>query len=50
MLCLYSNVQGLHGNLCDLIVASKQCDILLCSETFISNMRHDVEVSKGQYF
>ena len=48
MLCncvLDSNIQGLYENLHDLIVASKQFDISLCSETLISHRRHDVELS-----
>ena len=42
---MYFNIRGLHGNLGDLTVASKQFDILLCSKTLVSNMRHDVELS-----
>ena len=41
---LYSNVRGLHANLKDLSVASKQFDILLCSETLVSDMRHVSEI------
>ena len=41
---LCSNVLGLAGNLSDLTVASSQYDILLCSETFFSDMRHVSEV------
>ena len=41
---LCSNVQGLAGNLSDLTVASSQYDILLCSETLVSDMRHVSEV------
>ena len=37
---LCSNVLGLVGNLSDLTVASSQYDILLCSETLVSDMRH----------
>ena len=37
---LYSNVRGLSGNLSDLAVALFQYDILLCSETLISDLRH----------
>ena len=37
---LCSNVRGLAGNLSDLTVASSQYDILLCSETLGSDMRH----------
>ena len=36
---LCSNVWGLAGNLRDLAVASSQYDILLCSETLVSDMR-----------
>ena len=36
---LCSNVQGLAGNLSDLTVASSQYDILLCTETLVSDMR-----------
>ena len=36
---LCSNVWGLAGNLSDLTVASSQFDILLCSETLVSDMR-----------
>ena len=35
---LCSNVQGLAGNLSDLTVASSQYDILLCSETLVSDI------------
>ena len=41
---LRSNVRGLAGNLSDLSVASSQYDILLCSETSVSDMRHVSEV------
>ena len=41
---LCSNAQGLAGNLSDLTVASSQYDILLCSETLASDMRHVSEV------
>ena len=41
---LRSYVRGLAGNLSDLTVASSQYDILLCSETFVSDMRHVSEV------
>ena len=36
---LWSNVRGLARNLSDLTVASSQYDILLCSETLVSDMR-----------
>ena len=35
-----SVVNGLTGNLSDLTVASSRYDILLCSETLVSDMRH----------
>ena len=41
---LYSNVLGLARNLSDLAVASFQYDILLCSETLVSDMRHVSEL------
>ena len=41
---LCSNVRGLAGNLSDLTVASSQYDILLCSETLVSDMRHVSEL------
>ena len=37
---LCSNVQGLARNLSDLTVATSQYDILLFSETFVSDFRH----------
>ena len=42
MLC--SNVRCLARNLSDLTVASSQYDILLCSETLVSDMCHVSEV------
>ena len=41
---LYSNIRGLHANLNDLIVTSKQFDILFCSETLVSNYRSPKEL------
>ena len=41
---LCSNVRGLAGNLSDLTMASSQYDILLCSETLVSDTRHVPEV------
>ena len=41
---LCSNVQGLAGNHSDLTVASSRYDILLCSETLVSDMRHVSEL------
>ena len=39
-----SNMRGLAGNLSDLTVASSRYDILLCSETLVSDMRHVSEL------
>ena len=41
---LCSNVRGLAGNLSDLAVASSLYDILLFSETLVSDMRHVSEL------
>ena len=41
---LCSNVRGLAGNLSDLTVASSQYDILFCSQTFVSDVRHVLEL------
>ena len=41
---LCSNVRGLAGNLIDLTVASSKYDILLCSETLVSDSRHVSEL------
>ena len=41
---LCSNVRGLAGNLSVLTVASSRYDILLCSETLVSDMRHVSEL------
>ena len=41
---LCSNVRGLAGNLNDLTVSSSQYDILFCSETLVSDMRHVSEL------
>ena len=41
---LCSNVRGLAENLSDLTMASSQYDILLCSETLVSDMRHVSEL------
>ena len=37
-------MRGLAGNLSDLTVASAQCDLLLCSDNLVSDMRHVLEV------
>ena len=49
VLCLLSagyssNVRDLAGNIRDLTMALSQYDILLCSETLVSDMRHVSEV------
>ena len=41
---LCSNVRLLAGNFSDLTVALSQYDILLCSETLVSDMHHMSEV------
>ena len=41
---LCSNVRGLSGNLSDLTMTLSQYDILLCSETLVSDMHHVSEV------
>ena len=41
---LCTNVLSLSGNLSDLAVASSQYDILLCSETLVSDLRHVSEL------
>ena len=41
---LCRNVLGLAGNLSDLTVAPSQYDILLCSETLVSDMHHVSQV------
>ena len=41
---LCSNVRGLAGNLCALTVASSRYDILLCSKTLVSDVRHVSEL------
>ena len=37
---LYANIRGLHANLSELSVAGSNFDILLCSETLVSDRRH----------
>ena len=44
---LCSNVRGLPGNLSDPTVASFQYDILLCSKSLVSDMRHVSEILHG---
>ena len=41
---LCSNVRGLSRILSDLAVASSQYDVLLCSETLVSDLRHVSEL------
>ena len=41
---LCSNVRGLARSLSDLTVASSQYDVLLCSDTLVSDMRHVSEL------
>ena len=41
---MYGNVRGLYSNINDLISTSRQFDILLCTETLASQMRHSSEV------
>ena len=41
---LCSNLRGLAGNLSDLTLISSKYDILLCSETLVSDKRHVSEV------
>ena len=41
---LCNKVRGLSGNLSDLAVASSKYDILLCSETLASDLRHVSEL------
>ena len=41
---LCSNIRGLAGNLSYLTMASSQYDILFCSETFVSDMCHVLEL------
>ena len=41
---LCSDVRGLVGDLSDLTVALSRYDILLCSETLVSDMRHVSEL------
>ena len=41
---LYCNIRGLHKNIQDLITNSRHYDILCCSETLVSNIRHVSEL------
>ena len=41
---LYANIRGLHCNLSELSVASAGFDVIMCSETLVSNRRHLSEV------
>ena len=42
--CLYCNIRGLRANLSDLSVVSSGYDLLFCSETLVSELRHVSEV------
>ena len=46
---LYSNIRGLHSNLRDLTVASRNSDVVLCVETLVSNRRHSCEVAMSRF-
>ena len=46
---LCSNLRGLARNLSDLTVASSQYDILLCSETLASDVRHVSEILASRF-
>ena len=41
---LYSNIRGLYSNIKDLSIVSRQYDILFCTETLVSDMRHISEL------
>ena len=41
---MYSNIRGLYSNIKDLQVASKEYDVILCSETLVSDRRHISEL------
>ena len=41
---LYSNIRGLYKNLNDLTLAAANHDVVLCSETLVSNLRHISEL------
>ena len=42
--CLYTNIRGLKTNLQDLSVASPGFDLVFCSETLVSELRHTSEL------
>ena len=44
---LCNNMRGLTGNLSDLTMVSSQYDILLCSETLVSDISHVSELRHG---
>ena len=44
MLHTLHNIRGLMGNLNDLQIASRNYDIILCSETMVSFRRHKSEI------
>ena len=41
---LYANIRGLHKNKKDLDIAAEKSDILFCSESLVSEMRHISEL------
>ena len=41
---LYHNIRGLYNNIKDLQIACHKYDIILCSETLVSNRRHISEI------
>ena len=41
---LFANIRGLHGGIKDLAVASRDCDIVLCAETLVSDYRDESEL------
>ena len=46
---VYSNIRGLHSNLKDLAVASRNSDVVLCTETLVSERRHLCEVTISRF-
>ena len=42
---LCANIRGLHGNLRELSVAAQSYDLVLCSETLVSERRHVAELA-----
>ena len=46
---LYTNIRGLSANINDLRAASTKYDLLLCSETIVSDFRHNSELRISQF-